>query len=473
MMKKILLITVGFTALLSSCKKLADINANPNAAEKPVTSALLTQVESQIANIAANQTTTPFYVQYFSQIQYPDYQLYSLQNMGWDDIYSGPLEDLQNVINVNTANPSPTANGGNSINQVQIARILKGFYFMTLTDRYGDVPYSEALLGKPTPKYDKQADIYKDLFKELKEAVSSFASTGLPITGDVIYKGDLDKWKRFANSLRMIMALNLSKVDPAMGKTEFTAALNDAGGYITDNAQNFTVTYPGSGFNNPFANLTGASELGISKTFADQLNAYKDPRVLVYGEANSAGAVKGVPYGLNRTNMQAWLVANPDWSRVLAAAWKKTTSSITILPAAYIDLVRAEASILYGTGEDAFALFKKGITDSWAQWGVTGDVNTYLTNIGVPVAGNLTLNKISEQIWLALYESSMFAWNEWRRTGVPILTPAPDAPNLPIPHRYGYPLTELSFNAASYNAAVAAMPYNGGDKTTSRVWWDK
>lgn len=470
----------------TSCsKKFGDTNVSPNSSTTPVTSALLTSVETYVAGDALGSPTgtntspitgyyAPYFVQYFSQVQYPDNQLYPTTGVSWDGYYVGPLEDLVSIINVNTATPNPTANGGNSVNQIQIARILKAYFFAILTDKYGDIPYSQALKGTVAVPYDKQQAIYTDLFKELREAIAGFQSTGNAITGDIIYGGDISKWKRFANSLRMELAMQLSKVDPATGKTEFMAALNDANGCISDNTYNFNVVYPGGTFNFPYYNLTGASIVAISQTLADKMNGYNDPRVLVYGQKNASGKVKGVPYGLDRASVQAYIVNNTDWSQAFDASFKKNSSTAYIFTAAFTDLLRAEAAITYSTGESAYTMLQKSVTDSWAQWGVTGTVSTYLSAIGV-TSSSVPVAKIQEQEWIALYGSSGYAYNEWRRTGVPSLTPAPGAtnPSKTIPRRWPYPTTEANINGAAYTAAVSAMPYGTGDNETNRVWWDK
>jgi len=474
------------TALgLAACNKFKDTNVSPNAVTTPVTSALLTNVETYLGSDAIGQASasngaplftyyTPYFVQHFSQIQYPDNQLYPTTGVSWDVYYSGVLEDLQKIIDVNTANPNPTATGGNSVNQIQIARILKAYYFSIVTDKYGDVPYFNALKGALQVPYDKQQAIYNDLFKELKEASAAFQTGGAAVTGDIIYGGDASKWKRFANSLRLSLALRLSKVDPATGKTQFMAALSDPGGVIDDNAYNFKVTYPGGTFNYPMYNLTTASVVAIAKPLADLMNNYSDPRVFAYGQANASGVVKGFPYGLDRAGAQSFITTNPDYSLAYNTNYKKQTSTAFILTAAYVDLMRADAAIEYATGENAFNFLQKSITDSWAQWGVTGDIAAYLVKIGV-TAANTPLQKIQEQMWIALYGSEMFAWDEWRRTGVPVLTPAPAAtnPSKQIPRRYPYPSTEVNLNKAAYAAAVGAMPYGGGDTEVARVWWDK
>jgi hypothetical protein len=475
----------GAVVSVTSCSKFGDTNISPNAAVLPVTSALLSNVESYLGSDAVGATTTtnlapvngfytPYFVQHYSQIQYPDNQLYPTTGVSWDNYYSGVLEDLQNIINVNNSQPNPNGVGGNSVNQIQIARILKAYYFSIVTDKYGDVPYFSALKGTLQVPYDKQKDIYTDLFKELRESVAGFQNTGGAITGDVVYNGNIATWKRFANSLRLSLALRLSKVDPATGKTEFMSALADPNGVIDTNASNFKLAYPGGTFNFPLYNLTTASVVAIAKPFADLLNSYSDPRVFAYGQKNASGVVKGVPSGLNRTNAQAFIVNNADYSLAYDAAFKKNNSTAFIFTAAYVDLMRAEAAITYKTGEDPFSFLQKGITDSWAQWGVSGDITAYLANIGV-TSTTTTAAKIDEQMWIALFGSEMNAYNEWRRTGVPALTPAPDAtnPSKKIPRRFPYPLTEANINGDAYKAALSTLPNGGADDVDTRVWWDK
>lgn len=471
------ILPLGFL-VLTGCKKFGDTNVNPNESPKPVTSALLTKAEASLTSFGMLSSHS-YYAQYYSQVQYPDAQLYTQTNVGWDEYFAGSnavgsLIDLKTMIDVNTANPDASALAGNTKNQIQIARIVKAYMFMSLTDRYGDIPYSNALGGQPKVTYDKQQDIYNDLFKELKEAVAGFEAGGSAVKGDIIYEGAIAKWKAFANSLRMVLAMNLSKVDPGKSKTEFVAALQDANGYIKSNDGNFSLQFPGGTYNYPFYNLTGASELALSATIATKLNDYNDPRVLAYGEA-VGGKVKGVPYGLNRSNNLVWLNANPDYSKAYAVSLKRANSTATILPAAYTYFLRAEAQLRYNTGEDAYDLLRDGIQQSFQQWGVTGDAAAYLAAQGISSAADVTIEKVQEQKWIALFGSSQFAWDEWRRTGIPNLTPAQDALNISrkIPRRYAYPTTEPNLNVEAYNAAVAAMPYSGGDTHDNRVWWDK
>lgn len=468
------LLVAGVVLAGSACnpKDFGDTNISPNGATTPLTSALLTNVESGLGGVPMS-TNQGFYVQYYSELQYPGNSLYLQTAVSWDAFYTGPLEDLQNIINIATNSPGSVVNDGNPVNQIQIARILKAYEFSILTDRYGDIPYSQALSGSLAVPYDKQQAIYTDLFKELTSAVGSFQSSGAAIKGDIIYGGDISKWKKFANSLRLTLALRLSKVDAATGKTQFMAALNDAGGVISSNSDNFTLTYV-STFPNAYSALSTASFFAISKTIADSLTTYNDPRLPVYGQTVN-GKVKGVPYGLNTGHAQSFLAANPDYSLAFDASWKTATSPVVIFSAAYIDLVRADAALdpNYNTGENALTLFTKGITDSWAQWGVTGNISAYLSTLGV--TSTVSKYKVDFEMWLANYGSTQNAWDEWRRTGVPALTPTADAVNLTktIPRRFAYPTTEPQVNGAAYAAAIASFPYGGGDTHDTRVWWDK
>ena len=151
--------------------------------------------------------------------------------------YAGDLYDLQNIIIKNTdddTKPQQLLNGANE-NQIAIARILKAYIYWKITDRWGDIPYTDALKGDPNVTFDTQETIYKALITEMTEAVAQFTAGGAAIKGDIIYGGDIAKWKKFANSCRMLMALRLSKVYPGAAEyaaTEFKAALASPAGSI-------------------------------------------------------------------------------------------------------------------------------------------------------------------------------------------------------------------------------------------------
>ena len=181
-----------------------------------------------------------------------------------------------------------------------------------------------------------------------------------------------------------------------------------------------------------------------------------------------------MPYGVKRATAEAFTSANTNWARILRGDLRKTDSDVMIISAAEIALARAEAADLLWTAEDLNTVYNAGITLSFAQWGealpggYTGQGAVLLGVAGT--AGNV--QKIATQRYIASYPDGLQAWNIWRKTGFPVLAPAPDATSSPkvIPRRYTYAADEYSSNKASVEAAVALI--TGGDKQDSKVWWD-
>lgn len=472
-----ILLYVACTAMafaVSSCdpSDFGDINDNPNSTTVPVTSALLANAISGMSQVSF---TAGSYAQYVAETQYPGVSLYDAV-FGSFANHNGILYDLQNIINNNT-DPETAAkvavNGSNN-NQIAVARIMKTFIFMYETDQFGDIPYSEALKGEAQPKYDAQEEIYAGMFKELDEAVKQFDG-GLAAKGDILFGGNITKWKKFANTLRMILALRVSDAKPDQGKTEFNAALNASGGVIESNSDNVSLAYPGGGFNNPLFNTyNGRKDWAISDVIYNIMSDLGDPRVKSYGQPNADGDVVPVPYGVTRDEVIAYTNANPDFSFVLAADFRKDNSPFVFLSAAHAYLARAEAAQRGWTGENVGDMFNAGIKAAWEQWKVFDQAtyDAYIADPKVsPTAGD-ALKKIGTQRWIAFYPDGHQGWAEWRRTGFPELTPSPNATNASkqIPRRYNYPTTEPNLNKASYDAAVQRM---GGDTQDVKVWWDK
>lgn len=464
-MKNFRLLFIIPAALLAfGCNKLKDFggtNINPNASTTPIVGALLTNVQSSLGNYAA-MTRPGLYAQYFSETQYTDVSLYSLPQINYGGEYAGILYDLQNIINQNVSN-----------NQSAVARILMQYIYWTLTDRFGPIPYSEALKGNPTPKYDSQEEVYKGMISTLKAAVDQFDASS-PITGDIIYNGNVNSWRKLANTLRMAMALRLSKVYPSpsgYAATEFKAAISHAAGVITTNAENFTARYPGGNFQNPwFATYNGRKDFGESAFMVNLLNSFSDTRQQAYGSSGT-----GVPYGVTRAKAEAFTGANPNWARILRDDLRQDNSPLVIYGAAQATLARAEAADYGWTTENMTTLYQNGIALSFEQWGLAAPPATYYTQSGValtaPAGTGANLRQIAVQRYIASYPNGLEGWSIWRKTGYPALTPAPDAVvTTGIPRRYTYGQNEYATNDAATKAAASSL---GGDLVTSKVWWDK
>ncbi|MBK9532714.1 MAG: SusD/RagB family nutrient-binding outer membrane lipoprotein [Chitinophagaceae bacterium] len=509
-MKNISIKKFAAAALITSvilgtgCAKISefgDTNNNPNGITNPPPSALLTNVGSQMGGFASNLRRA-VYAQYIAENQYTEVSLYALPLLEMSGTYSGPLNDLQTIINVNSnpATAGAASADGSNANQIAIARILKAYIYWTVTDAWGDIPYSEALLGAAnlTPKFDKQEDVYFGMISELKQAAASF-DVGTPIKGDILYGGNTASWKRLANSMRMMMAMRMSQRYPAAGglaAVEFADAATADGGYITDNSQNFKIAYPGGAYQNPwYLTYLTRDDYASSKTMGDVLNGLGDTRSTVYG-TNSVM----FPYGLTRDLAVAYgnSVGNGQ-SRVLAVSKRLENSPVSIIPASLVLLASAEAKergwIPGGSGS-AELDYNAAITASFNEWGVampggylTGTAN-FNAGVGVPgsigaeaapydnfraASGNLqdaaTPNKLSRialQRWVCAFPNGQEGWAEQRRTGVPNLKTTRFNTG-PFVTRYVYGNTDYGLNNANTLAAAASI---GGDNQDTKVWWD-
>lgn len=477
-MKRILKITLAAVLglfLITGCESFEDFgdtNVNPAATNDPITSALLTNVLSGIGGYAA-VTRPALYCQYLSETQYTDASLYS-SNKADIPGYVTVLMDLQNIIKYNTdpnTKDKIVVNGSNK-NQIAVATILKCYILWTITDRYGDIPYTGTLKGDLNITYDKQETVYKGLISELKTAVGSFDG-GNAVKGDIVFNGDNAKWKKTANSLRMLMALRLSKRYPGAtdyAATEFKAALADAAGSIESNSDNFIVKYPGGTFKQPwYATYDGRKDFGESKFMTDMMADLNDGRQAAFGSSNV-----GVPYGWTRAKVEAWTSANTNWAYVLKESLRPDNGSIVVIAASQVLLARAEAADRGWTTENVKARYEAGIKASFAQWGIAEPAENYLTSAAVALGATGTnIKQIATQRYIATYPDGIQGWSEWRRTGFPVLTPAVDATNSSkqIPRRYVYGNHEYNLTGEALKTAIASL--DGGDTMDARIWWDK
>lgn len=500
--KSMFVVAAGFTLAAGNmgCAKVENfgtINTRTDASPVPVTGYLLTNAEANIASLMTGGIRPSLYAQHFAETQYTDVSIYGVPQLDYGGTYAGFLEDVQKIIDLNTDPATKgslaVASSGSNGNQLGISKTLRAYIYWTITDRWGDVPYSQALKGASnlTPAYDKQQDIYKDLLKELKDAVASF-DAGATATGDIFYAGNATKWKKLANSLRMLIALRMSKADAALAQTEFAAAYNDANGAITTNADNLVAPFDGATTlttNVWYAALNGRKDYAFSLTLDNILTNMGDGRKAAFATSGAA-----FPYGLKRDDAVAFEGSvSGNVSRLFAN--KAQTTPIVIVPAAYVLLAMAEAADRGWIGGSAQTFYESGVTASFAQWGVSGAAtylagpaanfasgtggganigsNSYGSIVGADALTNTARKRIQLQRYLASYGDGIQAWCEWRRTGVPNLKPTAFGTNTPkeIPRRYTYGVGEYAANPA--NVATAAGRLAGGDIMSARMWWDQ
>jgi hypothetical protein len=483
-MRKYISIIATAIVMFAACKPsdFDDVNTSPYALSKVSTRSLLTNTLQQLPATAFGFGSATFYVQYLSEGPYPGAQWYSGTEFDFNPTYYNQLFNLKAIIDFNSGkevpgvslSSDPNADGA-LVNQVAVARILKAYFFWTMTDRWGDIPYSKALQGieNIAPAYDKQEDIYTDLFKEMTEAQASIQVNQPGVGGDVLFHGDMAKWKVFANTARMMMALRLKKNKPAVGKTEFNAAI--AAGVIASSADDIRYNYLSGDPNNynPFyTNYLTRNDYAISKTVTDYMAPKGDPRLKVYAETLPNGTIVGLPYGTSAAP------SIPNAYSKVGDFFRGPGSPALIFSRAQVlfsmaEMARPDVAWLPGGDAQAAIYYADAIKASFETYGVytAGAYATYMTQPGVVYDPTIGLQQIMTQKWVHLYLNGFESWTDWRRTGFPTLTPASAAVQSGgIPVRHRYISTENTVNKTNYQAAVALL---GGDTNYTKIWWLK
>jgi hypothetical protein len=461
---------------VTSCKKnLEDINKNPNSSETAQPDYLLTGVTKNIADTywgtSNNMDASLLFVQNWSKIQYTDpdryiYTVASFQEL-WTTAYTKGVINLNQIIKLGDAQSNPNYKG--------VALVLRSWVFSLLTDAYGDVPYKQAANIKEnlTPVYDKQKDVYFAILDDLKSAQASLNVAGPAIAGDIIYNNKIINWKKFANSLRLRIALRIADRESEKAKQVIADIQAEGSGYISDNSEIAQLIYSTSPNQNPISNLFDTrDDYRISKTIVDKLFALNDPRLPIYAsptkDATPATYV-GLPNGLLVGDASAYgltKISKPGTYFIAPSA------PAVIISYAEVLFDRAEAAARGFTTEDQADLYKQAVTASLKQYGITDAtvVNNYLAQPAVQYDASNYKKSIGDQKWLALFGQGLEAFAEWRRLDYPQLTPAV-AGTLggKIPVRFLYPGTEQSLNGANYKAAVASQ---GADVLTTKLWFD-
>ncbi len=464
-------IALSLMLLTIGCKKFdSSLTTDPNNPATLSSVQLIANAEYYLPEISSSPNGV-HYPQYLSLTAFTDNSRFVPTNFNFYGWYSGPLKNLEEAIaNAKNLSDGPIAN------QKAVAKILKAYFMWFMTDRWGDLPYSEALKGSAnyTPKYDKQQEIYNSLFALLDEANAEIVTTNGNIKNDIVYNGDINKWKRLGNTIHMLMALRLSKVDATKGKAEFLKAM--ANGIMTANSDN--LAYPHLAeqahenyWYNSFTRL-GRNWYALSNTLVNYMKPLNDPRLPVFGNLNSAGTYGGLEFGKASPT-----TADINAASLLGTTLRQQNSPVQLVTYAQALFALAEATkITWVTGGDAQAqiYYTSAITESVRQWtGSTASVATFMAQPSVaydPVDG---LSKIGYQRWVHLFLHGYEGWSEWRRTGFPALTLPVGINGGLIPRRDGYPTQEQSNNTTHYNAAVGTFPYGGTDGLNTRVWWDK
>jgi hypothetical protein len=445
-----------------------------------------------------------------------------VSNAPFEHIYGDQLKNIATILR--ETSPGGFAEGQYN-NMRQAARILRVFLFSRLTDYYGSIPYFEALQateGVFFPKYDKQKDVYADLFKELDEAIAAFGAAD-PSDGfggaDMYYKGDIVKWKKWAYSLMLRMGMRLSNIDLATANTYVAKAV--AGGVLTSNADNVLVPMAvgpstwidQNGISRAFYPGDGGQPTFLSKTFIDWLKGTNaavatddDPRLMIItggiGVWSVVGGVstwtptnvdpvaqKGMPNGKDLSDLRV-IEGNPDLNPDLT--YSKINIKFLDLADVYMLMNYGEVQLLLAeaaqrgigglTAAAAPGYYNEGVKASMQMYTVydpsfvvtDAQVAAYLAAYPYGVT-KPALEMIGEQYWANHFLNWWEAWSNWRRTthpnnpkGYPQLTPVNYPGNVTggtIPQRLRYTTNEVAGNPNVKTSSTTP------DLLTTRVWW--
>ncbi|KAB1155204.1 SusD/RagB family nutrient-binding outer membrane lipoprotein [Tenacibaculum aiptasiae] len=504
-MKKILNIKLLSLLLISSLLTIScsdfseDYRVSPFQTSSVPTSYLLSSAQKDLVgrflDIADYDGFGSAYAQYIAGKTYTDEERVETEQTGFSNLYAGGMANLQEIINLNTdpATSSTVAVSGANNNQIAVSKILLAWSFMNVSDIWGHAPYTEALKGSQnfSPAYNTQKQIYTGIITDLKDAGNSI-TTGT-IQGDLIYNGDMDKWKKLAGSLLMRAGMRLSNVDATMGSDAFNAGMTI--GSFTSNADNAIYAYAGGELNgNPYwLSFTNQNRLdhAVSNTMVDMLGENNDPRLPIYakpivseattpvGPADFWAKYKvytvngqkyaGQPWGYSNDNATELTVEQVSF---VGTAFQDEKAPSVLMSFAEVEFLKAEAVARTWISGDAETFYKNGIRASMEQYGVAAaDITTYVdTEPFAQYNAANYLKSITEQKWLAMYLQGLNAWAEWRRTGFPALQNATEASEgRAIPRRRAYAQAEFDLNKTNVEAAIAAM---GANNTTTKVWWD-
>ncbi|MCG1035707.1 SusD/RagB family nutrient-binding outer membrane lipoprotein [Polaribacter sargassicola] len=430
-----------------------DINTSPNSATVGSTALLLTGVERSVAGYTT-QVIPNLYSQYISEGQYPESSQYD------DDTFAfsyGPFIEIQRIIDLCTDPETSTnaAANGPVNNQIAAASLLRVFFFKHMAERWGMIPYTEALQGLENtyPKYDDQLTVYKSLIDEIDTALALI--TDGDIEGDYIFGGDMTKWSTFGNTMKMVMALTLSNADATTGQTAFNEAISGA---ISSNSENLVYPFLDDDLNDNAWQDRFETRVDylLSDTFVNALIgtgtnlAPEDPRLEKMGEpALNTGVYTGAPYGAQNT-------ALAEYSYITSDIIYNGSREMPIYTYAQVLFARSEAAALGWTSEDAASLYEQGISASMEQWGVNStDADTYIAENPYTDANDMAYEK-----WVAGFLMGYDTWTDWRRQKSlgyerPLSPPAILQGNATgIPNRHGYSTQEPLTNAENYNEAV-------------------
>ena len=516
-MKKIsyYIISLAVMVCLVSCTKgFEEKNQNPYAITSIDPGLLFTGAERNmnIGSWDGEQTIVQQYINAYNAGATAGFQ-FNLDIDGYSNdrwgAYTGVIKPLVQIISVIKDDPTHK-------NLYNMVRIWKAFAFMTLVDTYGDVPYSEAgkayLEGINYPKYDKMADIYADLYTELKTATADLSASNEYVSSDLFFGGpsstiaaQVAHWKKIGYSLMLRLGMRYSKIDVAKAASIAQEAF--AGGVILSNSDNVVVKqYNGTtpnGFSNLQRNISPYFYY-LAEPFVNQLKSTADPRLKYIGASYANPTTITLNRDTTTANQYGFPVGYDAVSFLTAPGSRGAKGGglnytqfnydvmiSTVAPAIFITNAQTQLLLAEATfrgwitgGLTAQQYYEAGVRAAMDDWNLfpgtfspavsNTEKDNYLLQPAVAYNSTDALKLINTQYWIACITTGTEGFANWRRSGFPVLQRNKYNDDL-VPgggfvRRMSYPDAEKASNGDNYNAAATSM---GGDGITQRVFWDK
>lgn len=530
----IVVLTLVF-AFVISCKDLEELNVNPNGVDPANADLnfLLPTIETNLGQTVFSLGFGTFsgVMQHTQQTGWQG----GYNNYEWDDLshsWAGCYGRLMNIDEYfkKAVNEKLEFHEG-------VARVLRAYSFAFISDRWGDAPYSQALKAElgPNyfkPKFDDQKDIYLGILADLDTAnlllsKSASAYTNVSPKQDVLYNGNPEKWRKFANSLALRYYMRLQAKEPGIAEQGIKKITGNQSKYplILTFADDANISFIGSSRDNsnPVNTVYDTDPSGsymrvkMAVTFVDSLQKYGDPRLAVWANKIQTPLVLVPGTGIDRIvngkrevsqdlvtkfetdntmkvdfdpefggvtishpkvqifNMNT---ANPAQGTVnpyashLNDRYKKTSDPLILMrliSAAEVNFILAEAAMRGWVAGGAENFYSQGIQQSFNAWGVGSQFGGYLAR--APYKG---LGSIMEQKWLASWSTAHESWFDWRRTGLPVLKTGPSGVRAALPLRWYYHFTnEISKNPDNAAIAIGKLQptqYKGTDQSNNSAW---
>ncbi|MBX2924637.1 MAG: SusD/RagB family nutrient-binding outer membrane lipoprotein [Chitinophagaceae bacterium] len=514
--KYILIKAVAVMQLFSSCSKFLDVNENPNASsdvpvEQILPNALVSSVNIEVIGISNSPGVSgslnqlgAVWAGYWSKATdgpgaaslFLLEETYAVGAMASDRDGRNFWEDIYKIL-TNYKNIETKATTDGDLVYAGIAKIMQGWHFMRLVDLYNNVPFDEALQGteNATPAFEDGKAVYDKSVNLITSGIADIKSADAfskkPGADDIMFKGDIAKWIKFANTVKLRALLRQSETGNASYISDELAKIaTDGSGFL--GAGQSALINPGyiagtAGLQNPLWETYYRTAIGAltsnyntirpTEFLVEKYKSLNDPRLeKIYAKATATGEYAGAPLGtedadFSMKNTSAFLGPEENGGQP-AALFKSATQSSVLMGSFESLFLQAEAAERGWIDGNAAELYGLAIQESFAYMEAAGGFAGYIEQDEVKLeTASDKIERIIEQKWLALNTINGFeAWSDYRRLGIPAIPQSLRSPNADPsfrPLRLTYRQSEITGNGQEVAKQGTIDPFS------STVFWDK